>query len=506
MRRAFLITAVALLSVLGAIWPVGAQQAAAPPARPADVDRARQTDFNGDSYSDLAIGVPGEDLTGAANAGIVNLLNGSANGLTANSQYLTQTNPETNDAFGTAVAKGYFNADGYVDLAVGAPGETVSGAANAGAVSVFYGSASGLVGSTQTTILQSNPEANDRFGAALDSGDFNGDGNSDLAVGAPGETVGSATSAGMVDIFLGSGSGLSGTAYQQLLQGSPETNDRYGTALASGFYNDGTAIDLAIGAPGEGVGGDAGAGTVLLHYSVNGRLASPGGAIYQVNPEPNDAFGSALSSGTFDGVLPFDLAVGSPGETFNGLANAGEVDIFTGTVSGINGNGPRTFLQSVGGVGGAAQAGDRFGAVLAAGLFHGGDIFDLAVGVPGEDLTGATDTGIVNLINGSATGPQGVSAYFSQGVGGVGGGSGNGDQFGSALARGIFFNDFNGDQFADVAVGAPGEKIGANAAAGATYVLRGSAGGLVGTSAFFYQGGGLGGGASASDRVGAALD
>ena len=67
--------------------------------------------------------------------------------------------------------------------------------------------------------------------------------------------------------------------------------------------------------------------------------------------------------------------------------------------------------------------------------------------------------------------------------------------------------DFNGDQFADVAVGAPGEKIGTNAAAGATYVLRGSAGGLVGTSAFFYQGGGgLGGGASASDRVGAALD
>ena len=382
MRRVSLITATALLSALGAVWPAAAQPSA--PARPANVDQAARADFNGDTYSDLAIGAPGEDLSGAANAGIVNLLNGSASGLVGNTQFLTQGNPEASDSFGSAVAKGYFNADRFLDLAVGAPGETVGGAANTGAVSVFYGSASGLVQSTHATIMQGNAEANDRFGAALDSGDFNADGVTDLAVGVPGEGIGSAASAGVVEIFLGSGAGISGALFQQLQQSNPEANDRFGAELATARYNDDSVVDLAVGAPGEGVGSAAGAGTVALHYSVGGRLASPGASIYQASPETNDGFGFALAGGSFDGISPFDLAVGAPGETVHSAATAGAVDIFTGTAGGISGTNPREFYQG-GAAASGAEAGDRFGASLAAGPFRGGEtMFDLAIGAPGD--------------------------------------------------------------------------------------------------------------------------
>jgi FG-GAP repeat len=248
---------------------------------------------------------------------------------------------------------------------------------------------------------------------------------------------------------------------------------------------------------------------VALHYSVGGRLASPGGSIYQANPETNDGFGSALAGGSFDGITPSDLAVGAPGETVNGAATAGAVDIFTGTASGISGTNPREFYQG-GAAASGAEAGDRFGASLAAGPFRGsGELFDLAIGAPGEDLAqGGADAGQVNVHNGSASGLQdAVAKWFTQSSTGVGGGAEAGDQFGNALARGIFFNDFNGDGFADLAVGVYGEDIGASADdAGAVNVLGGSAGGPVGISALFYQGSGLGGGAQLGDRVGSAVD
>jgi hypothetical protein len=58
------------------------------------------------------------------------------------------------------------NGDGVTDLAVGAPGDDVGAAGDAGAVSVFFGVADGT--GTSQTVVWDNPEAGDRFGAALD--------------------------------------------------------------------------------------------------------------------------------------------------------------------------------------------------------------------------------------------------------------------------------------------------------------------------------------------------
>src|ERR671911_2949887 len=88
-----------------------------------------------------------------------------------------------------------FDNDGFGDLAVGVPGEDAGTAANAGAVQVLYGAADGLAADGRILAqgaggVPGASEAGDRFGAALVTGRFNSDGYEDLAVGAPGEGVG----------------------------------------------------------------------------------------------------------------------------------------------------------------------------------------------------------------------------------------------------------------------------------------------------------------------------
>ena len=210
MRRALGLIAVSLATLVTVAWPVAGSPTHAvvgSASQPSPTDRADRVDFNGDGFDDLAIGVPGEGVGGATLAGAVNILYGGTGGLAGTNQLLTQGNPEPIDLFGFAVAKGDFNADGFTDLAVGAPSEDVGAAGLAGAVNVFYGSAAGLPATSQVR-LQGNPENSDRFGSALDAGLFNDDDVLDLAVGAPGETVGGQLSAGAVSVFYGSAAGL----------------------------------------------------------------------------------------------------------------------------------------------------------------------------------------------------------------------------------------------------------------------------------------------------------
>jgi hypothetical protein len=142
--------------------------------------------FNGDVYSDLAVGVVGESVGAVPGAGVVQVLYGSPTGLTtAGSQTFTQDVAgigdvaEQGDGFGGSLAVGDFDQDGRDnDLAVGAADEDVDGQGSAGMVHVLYGEDSGLTGTGSTTLSQSgaavpsDPEAGDRFGAALAPGDF----------------------------------------------------------------------------------------------------------------------------------------------------------------------------------------------------------------------------------------------------------------------------------------------------------------------------------------------
>ncbi len=108
-------------------------------------------DFNNDGFDDLALGVPGENVGSAANAGAVNIIYGSATGLRATGNQLWHQNitavqgaAETGDRFGAALACGNFNLDLFDDLAIGAPGEAIGAVNDAGAVNVLFGSSGGL--------------------------------------------------------------------------------------------------------------------------------------------------------------------------------------------------------------------------------------------------------------------------------------------------------------------------------------------------------------------------
>jgi hypothetical protein len=303
----------------------------------------------------------------------------------------------------------------------------------AGAVNVFYGSANGLPATSQVR-LQSNPENSDRFGSALDAGLFNDDDVMDLAVGAPGETVGGRPDAGAVSVFYGSAGGLPATS-QTLLQGNPELGDRFGTALVAGFFNADQG-DLAVGAPGEDVGGAGGAGAVSVFSGTPGGLPTSSRVLLQANSEVGDQFGSALAAGFFD-TGPSDLAIGAPFEDLGGATDAGAVNVVYGSNTGLVGRN-QTLTQDSPGVVGTAEPGDLFGVALARGIFlnnfNGDGFADLAIGAAGEDVGAATDAGAVNVQYGSSTGLPGPGGQlFTQNSPGVGGTAESGDGFGSAL-------------------------------------------------------------------------
>ena len=242
--------------VLAVVWPASAAVAHSSMPVQAPEAPSLRADFNNDGAEDLAVGAPGESVGTAESAGAVTVLFGSAAGLSgAGSQQFTQDTAdvagaaEAFDQFGLALAAGDFNDDGFTDLAVGAPGESLGAAEFTGAVTVLFGSAAGLSGAGSQLFTQDTPgvgstaESFDGFGFALAAGDISGDGFADLAVGAPFESVGSIEEAGAVNVLFGSAAGLSGAGSQLFTQDTPgvesgaEPFDLFGFALASGAFD-----------------------------------------------------------------------------------------------------------------------------------------------------------------------------------------------------------------------------------------------------------------------------
>src|SRR6266508_933700 len=411
-------------------WPAGAMVVGPPGLR---------ADFDGDGFDDLAVGVPLEDLAGVVDAGVVNVLYGSAVGLTCTgSQQLSQALPEPGDQLGWAAAAGDFNGDGFADLAVGAPGEDVGSTVDAGAVEVYFGSPAGLPAVGDQLLRQGAAgvigaaEAGDQFGLTLASGLFDSGAVADLAVGTPFENVGADADAGVVNVVYGAPGGLLEGRNQQFLQANPEPGDLYGVAVATGHLgsacND-PAFDLAVGASGEDVGAARDAGAVNLLLTPGGHeLWTQGAAGGSV--ESGDLFGWSLTMADIENDNADNVLIGSPGEDVGATRDAGVVTPLCGFDGFVFSCGPEGTISQTN-----PERDDAAGVALAAGDFNNDDIPDLAVGAPGETVGTAADAGAVEVYAGVNTEPIPDSGrLLFQNAPGVPGTSEAGDIFAVGLA------------------------------------------------------------------------
>jgi hypothetical protein len=383
-------------------------------------------DFNGDGIDDLAIGVPRNAVVASGQrAGAVEIRYGLAAGIELGEAHLVEQGVNglpglgaQEDRFGEALAVGDFNGDGYDDLAVGAPGD---GGANQGTVTVLNGAQAGLLPYDGYWIYQGwdgipdVADAGDELGAALTTGDWNGDGRADLAIGVPGED-----DVGAVLVLFGSDFGLIFANHvwwgQVDTGGVGESGDRFGQALAAGDFDSDGFDDLVVGAPYEDLvdaGPVADAGEVTLLYgsgagapnwfNVSRTSHFQQGSFFLGGgyDEEGDRFGWAFAAGDFDRDGHDDLAVGHPGEDLAG-SDEGMVTVLMGTAgTGIWG-GADLFATGVGQIPGDVQADQNLGWSLASGDFDGDGHSDLAIGVPYRNVSGiGANVGRENVLYGA---------------------------------------------------------------------------------------------------------
>ncbi|MFF8844451.1 FG-GAP repeat domain-containing protein [Streptomyces sp. NPDC015127] len=307
-------------------------------------------DANLDGCSDIAVGIPFEDinLTGRTvkDAGLVHLIYGSPTGVASaglgtygfrqGADGKLGGGYEAEDWVGYAVAAGR-SATNIPFLVIGAPGEDGTGGQDMGMFHYVYGTGYNVAHIAQDSAgVWEDPEPNDRFGASIAATDRH------FVVGAPGESTATTTqnvefagaviafrpsinTDGIPDPLFGMGQGRSGSA-----DTTAQAGDQYGTSLAMAPYRPAGATAnndslLAVGVPGEDLASTVDAGAVhTYHIKADGTVQHLKW-IDQNQPdvegaaEAGDFFGQRLAavntSPTVTGsAATMRLAVGAPGE------------------------------------------------------------------------------------------------------------------------------------------------------------------------------------------------
>ncbi|MGV9878056.1 trypsin-like serine protease [Streptomyces sp. NPDC003006] len=330
---------------------------------------------------------------------------------------------ENGDQFGDALATVDYNLDGYTDLVVGTPGEDIANTADAGLVQIVYGSANGLGKGTPSGLDFEQGKGDGAVGAAAsEAGDRMGDavaagtttlGEPYLLIGVPGEDVSGVVDSGSA-FYLRGKTNVSVHQDSKDVPGVGEKGDRWGTSVA------GSPEHLAIGAPNEAIGdkADSGAVTVFRHALSPDKIPTALAGVDQNSTAPDingaaeagDLFGASISMTSYRprasaSTLPTDtfLAIGSPGEKTADAAGAGRVVALRVAADGALKQ-LADIQQGSADVTGAPEAGDKFGAQVSAVNTAPGAVSSttsvlVAVGIPGEDIGTAADAGSVEVFS-----------------------------------------------------------------------------------------------------------
>lgn len=386
-------------------------------------------DLNGDGYSDVAVTAYNDNIGGQTQEGLVFVYHGSAAGLNATAAIVLQSN-QVNAWMGRCVSTaGDVNGDGYADLFVGSPRYT-NGESLEGVGQIFLGSASG-VSATASFLFELNNAGSNLGESVGPAGDVNGDGYSDMIIGARIYGSGGATA-----VYLGGPYSVNATP--SLTRAGGAAGNLLGSAVANaGDINGDGYADAVVGAPGAS-NGQAGEGLVYVHYGSASGLNSVPSLTLEANVAGAQFGASVASAGDVNGDGYADVVVGAP------LNGSGKAYIYLGSPAGLV-TVPTTTLSG----------GLLFGSSVAgAGDVDADGYGDVAVGAPGSGLAyvyngsiaGITTTPVITLSEPPASG-----------------------QFGCAVSTA---GDVNGDGFSDLIVGARSASNG-QSNEGLAYVFKG---------------------------------
>jgi hypothetical protein len=268
-------------------------------------DVAPLGDLNGDGFDDIILA---SDIAGGGSRGQVFIFNGPLAGTrTAASADATITGSFANESFGASVASaGDVNGDGINDVIVGAPRFPLDGAGT-GRAYLFFGPIAGSLIATQANAIIFGEAINDNFGTAVAGAhDVNGDGKSDVIVGAD-QLFG--TGPGKAYVFYGPLSGDIQAANAGAILTGEVDRDLFGTSVTSiGDFNGDGLSDVAVGAPENG-------GRSGRAYTFFGPLTgtiSASNADFLISGSSQDQLGMSVAGGDLNGDGVTDLIVGAP--------------------------------------------------------------------------------------------------------------------------------------------------------------------------------------------------